>query len=510
MNHDRLTRALSANADAIELRPGDPVAVMRRGSARRNRRRAAIGGLAAVAVAATSLSVASRERGNEVESDAATATVIESPFDWTVVTPQQGLGYSNHSSVVDGVVYRLSTSPGPLVDDELSGPALYRSSDGIEWTEVPMPGGVAPVSLAGGDGVLYAVGTAPTGGLAVAASTDGAASWSQLELPSGLADLAAEFPGEIYFSAPRVAALSASNVVASVEASFIPDLGSRLPGVFDPDVGATTSKEGVTLFRKVPCDEGMPDRGCATSEQPSAGSNPTSDVADPFGWGEGANYTWEQLGLDARLADLVGGRTFAFASSDGASFEAIEGLPPLSSGWASHLLVADRGYTLITGGNGNGTTVLKSPDGRSWTTSAELPGAVDSAGLLGGRVAIARFADTEDSGGTVIEIEQSDGSFAPFDLGASGGDEVHLDEVSFGPLGVAALGGDEEGHPMLFHSADGVTTSALRIDDHLDGDFNGTIGVDVTSDAITVRISSRAAEDPSMVPPQQVLVGTPR
>jgi hypothetical protein len=514
VNDDLITRALSANADAIELRPGDPAAVMRRGSARRNRRRAAVGGLAVVAITATTFSVASRDPSNDVESsDTAAVTVVDSPFDWTVVTPQTALGFSNQSSVVDGVVYRLSTAPAPAVDDtHRTAPHLYRSADGAEWSEVSMPDGIAPVSLAGSDGVLYAVGTAPAGGLAVAASRDGAASWSRLELPGDLADLAAEFPGEVYFSAPRVAALSATNVVASVEVSFHPDLESRLPGQYDPELGASATEEGATLFKKVPCDEGMPDRGCASSEPPAATNDPKSGSGDTFGWGEGASYTWEQLGVDARLVDLLGGRTFAFASTDGVSFQVIDGLPTLAGGWASHLLAADGVYTLITGGDGSGTNVLKSVDGRSWTVSAELAGAVPSAGLLGGRVAIALFNDSEDVPGvgprTLVEIEQPDGTFAPFDLQAGSDEDVSLDVVSFGPLGVAAVGYGSK-QPILFHSTDGSTTSAVSLGDHVAGNVN-VMGVDVTADAIAVRLARPVDGDGKRTGPQQVLVGTPR
>ena len=157
---DRLSRHLAASADAITLTPADPAAAVRRGTRRRNRRRAAIGGVAAVAVAATTFSVLDRQP-TPVDSDLAAAGVVASPFDWTVVEPATGLGYSRSATLADGSLYSLSTAPGPYDEQSSFEPHLYRSADGAEWAEVSLPDDMRASSIATDGGSLYAIGTAP-------------------------------------------------------------------------------------------------------------------------------------------------------------------------------------------------------------------------------------------------------------------------------------------------------------------------------------------------------------
>ena len=146
---DRLTRYLAEQASALTLSPADPAAAVRRGTRRRNRRRGAIVGLAALAVGASSFAVVDRDDPrSKVDSGVAAASVVASPLDWTVVAPQSGLGYSRSTAIVDGSLYSLSTSPGPYDEQRSFAPTLYRSDDGAGWVEVSLPPGNRPSSLA--------------------------------------------------------------------------------------------------------------------------------------------------------------------------------------------------------------------------------------------------------------------------------------------------------------------------------------------------------------------------
>jgi hypothetical protein len=52
--------------------------------------------------------------------------------------------------------------------------------------------------------------------------------------------------------------------------------------------------------------------------------------------------------------------------------------------------------------------------------------------------------------------------------------------------------------------------SAVRLADHLSAPLGGVLGLDVSADAITVRVGGPVDDDPATLPTQQVLVGTPR
>ncbi len=195
MTDDRIHQYLADRADAIELRPTDPSAIVKRAHSRRQRRRAGAIALCALAIGASAVVVTQRD-DPESETSTASSGVVESTFDWAVVEPSAGLGYSTSSALTDdGVIYSLSTAPGQMDTggNPWAEPAtLYRSGDGAEWTEVDLPGDLWASALAGAGDRLYAVGTAPAGGGAVyqvATSDDGGQSWTETEVPSELTDL---------------------------------------------------------------------------------------------------------------------------------------------------------------------------------------------------------------------------------------------------------------------------------------------------------------------------------
>jgi len=517
---DRLSRYLADQAGTITLTPGDPGAAARRGARRRNRRRAAIAGVATVAVAASTFTVMDRgEPDAKVDSNlaASAAAVVASPFDWTVVAPEVGLGYSRSSALVDGAVYSLSTEPGPYDDLGSYEASLYRSDDGTDWTEVAVPPGMRPSSLASSGDTLYAIGTAPAGGggrdLVVSASTDGAASWSSVTLPADVAALEARHPGQIVISQPAVAATDATHLVASVVVSATPDVAALLPDEVDPNAGWEINSEGVRLFELVPCDDEASEE-CSVYAEPARDGKAveTLDDPEPMQPKVKATYTWDQLGLDPELRALIGGQTLVYVSDDGSTFEPAT-LPEDSSGWGGQLVAADDGYRLYLGRalTSTATTqVLRSADGHTWTTAATLPGSPQSAGLLGDHPAVGMWVE---EGGLQVQVEQPDGSYVALDLlaavdGADG--KAGVADLAFGPLGLAALVWADEsaGSTHLVHSVDGTSLSSVALSDHVGR--NIPMGISVTADAVFVRVDGPSDDDPATMPTQQVLVGTPR
>lgn len=289
---DRLARYLADQASALTLSPADPAAAVQRGNRRRNRRRGAIAGVAVLAVAAAMVSVIDRgEPDTKVDSNLA-SSVVASPLDWTVVTPEVGLGYSRATALLAGSVYSLSTAPGPYDGAGSFEPRLYRSDDGAAWAEVSLPPNMRPSSLAAADGTLYAVGTAPAGGggrdLVVSASTDGAASWSSVTLPEDIAALEARHPEQIIISQPSVAALDASHLVASIVVTANPDVAALLPGTTDPNAGWEITEEGVTVFELGPCDDTSSPECSVTAGAPTTiidgKSGTVRNVVIPYRW----------------------------------------------------------------------------------------------------------------------------------------------------------------------------------------------------------------------------------
>jgi hypothetical protein len=514
---DRLQRHLVEQADAIALTPADPAAAMRRGTRRRNRRRGAIAGVACLAVVAASFAVIDRDEPDATVDSSLAAAVVPSALDWTVTAPGTGLGYSRATTLAGGSVYSLSSAPGPGDEAGMAETHLYRSEDGAEWAEVSLPGGMRPSSLGSTGDVLYAIGTAPasSGGrdLVVSTSTDGASSWSSVTLPSAVAELEARHPGQIMLSQPAVAAADASHVVASVVVTANPDLDALLPASATPNSGWSLTADGATVYAPDPCAK--PE----SPNDPACTSSPSTVTADAAASGRPSQepevlgtFTWDELGLDPELRDLVSGRTYVYASDDGSTFEPAT-LPAGADGWGGQLLAADDGYRLFLGrydGQASSTLVLRSTDGHTWTDDGSLPGSPASVGLLGGRPALARF---EDQQGLGVLVNQPDGSWTPLDLLSAVEDAASsgVQEVAFGPLGLAAVVWTD-GDPAtthIVHSADGTTLSAVALADHLDRS-SVVLGVGVSADAISVRVADASDHADGSVPTQHVLVGTPR
>lgn len=224
-------------------------------------------------------------------------------------------------------------------------------------------------------------------------------------------------------------------------------------------------------------------------------------------------YTWDELGLDPEVRALIGGQTYVYTSDDGSTFEQAT-LPAASRGWGGQVLATDDGYRLFLGqaDKGSATTqVLRSADGRQWVEAGSLPGSPQTAGLLGGRAAVALFGF---DGGLEVLIDRADGSWTPLDLmsAVDGADaKSGVGEVAFGPLGIAAIvwTDDGPGGGTLVHSVDGTSVSAIALDDYLD-EPGAVMGLSISADAILVRVDGPNDDDPTTPPTQRVLVGTPR
>jgi hypothetical protein len=513
VNEDlRLQQYLSAQADAISLTPADPAGAMRRGARRRNQRRGGV--LAAVAVLGlVATSVAVYDSGDP-SVNSLQASVRASSYDWATVAPASGLGYSNGlARLSDGTVYSLSTAPGTVVGPAANSQRLYRSGDDKEWTEVSLPDGVSPSALAASGDTLYAVGTAPAGGgtrnLVLASSTDGAGTWATVTLPDEIADLEARFPGKIDISAPIVAAHDGMHQVAAVTvtASLNPaDLIEDLPA----DASWEITPGGIRVYAASDGDCAKePDVRCARG--PGASGMTGVDRGPLL-----SAHTWAELGVDPELQALIPGRAFLYASDDGQTFTR-SSLPSDPGGWGGQLIATPDGYRYFVSTYRNDlsvTTAFASTDGHEWTSAGEMPGSHYGAGVLGGRPALALYGDM--GGGTVIQVQQDDGTWLPLDLRsavqAPDGGEVWVGTVAFGPLGLAAdlsvvddIDRPEQSRRFIVHSEDGTNLSLQELTPEL----GYPMGLSVSADAITVRTSDPDDRDSDTPPTQTLFIGTP-
>jgi hypothetical protein len=522
-NDDRLDRFLADQANAITLPPADPAGVARRGARRRTRRRGAvITSVVVLGALAVSVAVVDRDGDDDANvSNFAATDVTPSTYDWTVVDPESGLGYSNSSAILDdGSIYSLSTAPGQAGDGPVEPGHLYRSTDGTEWDEVALPDGLTASSIAGSGSSLYALGTVPAsrGGrdLVLAASQDGAATWQQLELPDDVTELDARHPDEVWISQPSVAALDADHLVAAVTVQSVPKVDALLPAE-DRGHSYDANEDGVTVYDDTDCTDAQvyAEECLSPSTVPPEAIVDESGRRDPNAVEERAvraTYTWAELGLDPELQALLDGRTYVYSTQDGEHFEPAA-LPDGVTGTTAQAVATSTGYTVFLGDWSeaeSSTRVLTSPDGAAFTDApgSPLPGGLGDVGVLGDQPAVATYSV---DGTTTVHLGHADGGWSELPLSGPGG---FSGAVAFGPLGVAAViwplsEDDAPSVPYLVHSADGTNMSSVSLEDELGTAAANVIGLSVTADAIFVRIGGPVDEDPGTPPVQRVLVGTP-
>jgi hypothetical protein len=525
---DRLHRYLTDRAEGLTLAPGNADAVMRRANRRRLRRRGVV--LVSALAIGTIGTTALLRHGDDSQQlhSLGSSTATPSTYHWSTVQPGHGLAFSgSQAQLPDGSVYGLSTAPGAAAPAAYNQPSsLYRTTDGTEWSQATLPAGFWANDLEANGDTLYAVGTTPAGGstkdLVVATSSDHAASWSSVTLPSDLRDLQARHPHQVSISQPVLAAKDAAHQVVSVVARANLDFTQYKPEYKDQNVGWEWTDTGVTV-RKLPaptCDvSGETDPSAVKDCRTEAAAAKQANVDDP---GQVvATYTWQDLGIDPELQGLVNGRSYTYVTDDGTHFAPTSD-GTSTSGSTTGLLADSGGYTMFVGHDGTrgstGTTdVLHSTDGHAWSAAGQLPGYVIRSGALAGRPAVALG---DDHGDTSVRLQQADGSWLPLDLTgalpAIPGAHAYIGDVAFGPLGLAATAsafqdkGTGPSGQWVLHTTDGSHLSIVSIPDVVQ-DPGTPVGLTVTADAIAVRLNAPSpdAGKPGHIPTQTVLVGTP-
>jgi hypothetical protein len=542
VNDDRLASYLSERAATIPVPPGDPAAIVRRATRRRRRRGATVGVAATLVLALVAVAAGVLDRGgqNELEVAAPGATVVESPFEWTEVDVDGGLGWARAATATaDGSVYSLSTAPGATtVDahDPWEAATLYRSTDGLAWEAAALPDDLWAASLAARGDRLYALGTAPAsaGAEVVLASNDGDA-WEQATIDVGVADLFARFGDEVQLTGMHVADGPGGPVVAVVVRALL-DLDERLPADVAANGHWQTTSAGVDVMGMdpactVPTSTVVGEDGAAPSaqlptleEQDQAAAaiadDPDHPCAQPV---VEASFTWADLGVPADLAALVDGQIRVVAPDEDGAGDVVE-VPVEGSLVTSDLVALDDGLALVVSTQGSlgdrpSQQVLRSADGVTWEAdlAAALPGHVTAVGELGGRLAVV----ASDGGPNGAELRVADGSggwsrteLLPDQVGP--GPSAGLGPVAFGPLGLAAIrwvpAGDGAMVGELVHSVDGTSISSVPV---AGAGNQGLVvaGLGVTADAITVRMVEAAIDGlpggPADLPASRLLVGTP-
>jgi hypothetical protein len=504
---ERIHAYLTDRAGTIELRPSDPAVAV--GRARRRRRiRRAVAASAAVIALGTSAVLVSRPGGRSGDVVSYSASVTESPFDWSVVEPSAGLGLTRGPAALtdDGAVYRLSTAPGP--DTGPAGPPamLWRSDGGADWRPVGLPSDFWASSLEGAGSRLYAVGTAPVdGGSAVrlATSDDGGTVWSTTEVAADVVDLQRNHPDEVVVSPPSIAAHDGTVVVVTSVSAML-DLESRLVDTSAGIVGWETTPDGVVVAEGV-CDPAVSGGGRPVTLDCAVGdSGPSSRLV-----------TWDELGVEGELRDLaMNPRHDIYVSQDGGEFVAVDAGTDGTGGTAAQVVATDDGFVLFSSIDetaGGTTTVRRSVDGVTWEPGGDLPGFTVSAGTAGGRAAAS--VATPD-GNQTVHLDQGDGSWLEVDprTALADPDGIFTGSISFGPLGWAATLGSMDGDlsPQVVHSVDGTSLSVVPLDDLVEVPVGAIVEATVTADVVAVRIGDPPDGDPRTVADQRVIVGTPR
>ena len=273
-------------------------------------------------------------------------------------------------SVGDGrIVARAWSDPG-TAEDTYVPVTIVVTTNGTDWTEVPMPAEVvADVFDISGDRWLVAgpeAGADPfdqTSGRAFYSDDEGA-SWTELalDLPP---DPAPVSPYVIEESRVTSALVSGENMVLVVSSGRHLDLSALLEGRgLVPEgkvvVGWQSSHDGSIELDLVDGPEPGTTADEAAAFEYTYGSDPV----------ESLSLTYDELGMTAEERDLFEdpglGQVLVY-SSDGSTVE----LVATHEGWAWPGVASDEGFVLKVGPQ---DTILTSIDGRSWNEEPFLGG----------------------------------------------------------------------------------------------------------------------------------------
>jgi hypothetical protein len=480
-----LRRSLKRLGDGLDL-PAAGVDAVVATAHRRHRRRQAVGAATTAAVIAVTAIGVTRlgddGQGGEFRSASGGADTVApehaDPLQWSVLDPQGEIGFARTTIVGDdGTIYALSTAPGATWEDTTSlAQVVWRSTDGAEWVAQEQGDAFGISALDERDGVLYAVGTAPTTaevagdyGAVAATSADGGATWSSVSLPL---DLGSPAPGVQRSVGGASIATGAAGTVAvvttwdSLDGSLFPDLmteprpeGLALYGpVTDPNAACDAIREDLGASRPDPSGA-APDTVATTTPlvdaddlvMPEVGvTTPPSTAVD---WADVSVDPREAAGQDLVECEFDGERRTYLAPTR------LDRVEP----WADLGIDPAYGAQLAAGG-GSARHVFVERDGAYVPVDVPFAAAngVDLLATADGFLAVATDAPV-DGPSTASVWRSADGatweSVGVDLLGPNGW--VQAGAVVDGAV-VLVTGGDD---PAVVTSADGVDWTAVRLRD---------------------------------------------
>jgi hypothetical protein len=471
--NDQLRTDLASGADTFDLPPGDLGTVVQRGRRRSRRRHQLTASLAAVAVVATTVAAVRAANPDAPTTKFATqddaAHLGDSGIEWAAAgAPETAISAWSYrgTAELDGRTYSLSTAPGKHETDQALPPVLWRSDDGVEWSQAPTPTSFFPSRLAAGDGRLYAIGTGPatsaTGAsVHVGWSDGGDGAWQDRTLPIDTAGWARKVTDVFVLPVDVAAGHDAAVAVAGVSVDL--DVPALLPAGETAPHGWYVADDGIDVLGAGPeCPAGTspenPDPTARAKMAQATGSKDTTVVAadgkataandgttvsprrtavpdrtvdaptgrqyDSWCWsadgtgqsyaptagrGVTAHHTWAELGIAGDLLRAVQGQPFVFRGDGSGRFERAD-VPELA-GRAEVEATAD-GFVLAATG-----TPTKGVDPKGGTADGE-----------GRAPALLRSVDgrTWQSGGNLPKVD---------DVLALGTVDGHLALVGSGPDG---------------------------------------------------------------------------
>jgi hypothetical protein len=544
--YDRLREQLDIAYQEAPLRPGSLAATTRAGRRRQHRRRRVGAATAAAAVGVGGATVAWLSRPANPRVDTVdrpttptsgptpstegpvaagiTLTTAEPALTWRRIDPDSTAAvaspleasYTAALPTLPGVM--LSTAPGRSPERQ-----LWRSDDGITWTEVGgLPdGATAADSWTGTGGRIYALGTMPGSAPGaydayVSTSLDGGLTWSGDALATDNSEMAA-LPGVEGVNTGIDGVVGAGDVVLALvhQSADVPNLeGLMRSARLDlEDAGWEATVAGLTV------------RSCTSAS--TIGGGPDEDSGC-----HSEEVAWSQMGsAGPTLRAALLGQPRLFVSTDGGPFTevAVPGAGQLES---YQLHTFGDSVLLIGGGHDTGRRAMwESSDGRHWTeltpppvdgAVVQLPGnQLVALGTGESTMAIMRDGATWEQGSWRGLFGDDVAYVHPAATDASQGitaaamihrPPTRRDEVATSEPPPPTIENEPVfSHYEILHSVDGVAWSRESVADlvGVDNDaISSVTRVQTAGDTVVVAVNLTAAE--GEIPKQVVLVGTPR
>ncbi len=322
--------------------------------------------------------------------------VAASEVEWSVGPGTLG-GFSVRSTVAgaDGFIYALSTAPG-LREMPVGEPppmAVYRSAGGLDWSSEPLDGlgedlWAKEVAYSGSH--LYVLGTAPAAadplsvGLRIGSSADGGSTWEAQDLPLA----AAAPPGNLGGSSTLVhVAGGPEGVVAGAGTAFYVDYAALVPPeVMTPSSFVQRTADGLVVFDYSQMT--ALETACSNGNQTACNQLSNAVWEPTLRW----SGTWEELGGEPPPDSFVD----LFHAAPGGNFTSVD--TPFGTGYTlAEIGVGGEGafYAAVyPGGGGFDSRPLielwRSDDGRTWAQVEGVPpiDQMRALGAVGGRTAL--------------------------------------------------------------------------------------------------------------------------